>query len=355
VKNEQHLDCGGGYLKLLPAGLDEEAFNGDSVYNIMFGPDVCGSTKKVHVIFNYKGDNKQNKKTITPESDQFTHVYTLVVKPDQTYEVFIDLKSKQSGSLEEHWDFLPSKKIKDPEAKRPEDWDDRAKIPDPEAVKPEGWDDTPQFIDDPDATRPDDWDDEMDGEWEPPKATNPEWKGEWKAPQIENPAYKGKWVHPEIDNPDYVYDDKIYSFASFGHVGIDIWQVTSGTIFDNILLTDDFSEAEAAAKVILAHQEAERDVKKEIDDADAKQREAEAEAARAAGEEAGDDLDDFDLDGDGIPNDEDEDDDNDGIPDTEDDDDDGDGILDVDDDDDDGDGIPDELDHDHHSHDHDEL
>ena len=31
---------------------------GDSVYNIMFGPDICGpGTKKVHVIFNYKGKN----------------------------------------------------------------------------------------------------------------------------------------------------------------------------------------------------------------------------------------------------------------------------------------------------------
>jgi len=46
VKHEQNLDCGGGYLKLLPAGTDMENFNGDSKYNIMFGPDICGSTKK---------------------------------------------------------------------------------------------------------------------------------------------------------------------------------------------------------------------------------------------------------------------------------------------------------------------
>lgn len=43
----------------------------------------------------------------------------------------------ESGSLEEDWDFLPPKKIKDPEAKKPEDWDDRAKIDDPSDTKPE--------------------------------------------------------------------------------------------------------------------------------------------------------------------------------------------------------------------------
>ncbi|XP_065085506.1 uncharacterized protein LOC135707568 isoform X2 [Ochlerotatus camptorhynchus] len=51
-----------------------------------------------------------------------------------------------------------------------------------------------------------------------------------------------------------------------------------------------------------------------------------------------------DLDGDGIPNDQDDDDDNDGIPDAEDDDDDNDGILDAKDDDDDNDGVPDSED-----------
>jgi len=55
VKHEQKIDCGGGYVKILPGPVDQAAFNGDTPYNIMFGPDICGySTKKVHVIFNYK-------------------------------------------------------------------------------------------------------------------------------------------------------------------------------------------------------------------------------------------------------------------------------------------------------------
>lgn len=43
----------------------------------------------------------------------------------------------ESGSLEDDWDMLPPKKIKDPEAKKPSDWDDRAKIDDPNDSKPE--------------------------------------------------------------------------------------------------------------------------------------------------------------------------------------------------------------------------
>lgn len=37
VKHEQNIDCGGGYIKLFPSGLNQENMHGDSVYNIMFG------------------------------------------------------------------------------------------------------------------------------------------------------------------------------------------------------------------------------------------------------------------------------------------------------------------------------
>ncbi len=71
------------------------------------------------------------------QDDEYTHLYTLIVNPDNTYEVKIDNKKVESGSLEEDWDFLPPKKIKDPEAKKPEDWDEREKIDDPDDKKPE--------------------------------------------------------------------------------------------------------------------------------------------------------------------------------------------------------------------------
>lgn len=143
----------------------------------MFGPDICGpATKKVHAIFNYKGKNLLINKDIRCKDDVHTHVYRLVVKPDNTYKVSIDGETVEKGELEKDWNFLAPKKIKDPNAKKPEDWDDRAKIDDPEDKKPEDWE-QPEYIPDPDATKPEDWDDEMDGEWEPPQINNPAFKG----------------------------------------------------------------------------------------------------------------------------------------------------------------------------------
>ena len=37
AKHEQGLDCGGGYVKLLPSGVDAKKFGGDSPYGLMFG------------------------------------------------------------------------------------------------------------------------------------------------------------------------------------------------------------------------------------------------------------------------------------------------------------------------------
>jgi calreticulin len=248
----------------------------------MFGPDICGSsTKKVHVIFNYKGENKLTNKAITCESDTASHVYTLIVHPDQTYEVRIDGNKKADGNLVDDWDFLPSKKIKDPALSKPSDWVDQAMIDDPEDVKPEGYDDIAKTIPDPEAAKPEDWDDADDGEWEAPTIDNPEYKGPWKAKRIDNPDYKGPWVHPEIDNPDYKHDDSIYQSKS-AYIGFDLWQVKAGSIFDNIIVTDDVSEAETfLAETYSKNIEAE---KKMYDEQEKKKREDE-EAARKVAEE----------------------------------------------------------------------
>src|SRR6218665_1189238 len=73
VKHEQSLDCGGGYVKLFASDLDQKQMHGETPYLIMFGPDICGmSNKKVHVIFNYKGENHLTKKTIRCKVSQVT-------------------------------------------------------------------------------------------------------------------------------------------------------------------------------------------------------------------------------------------------------------------------------------------
>jgi calreticulin len=262
VKHEQEIDCGGAYVKLL-GDMDQSKFGGDTPYQIMFGPDICGpSNRKTHVIFHYppKNDNLLIKDEVRTETDQSSHLFTLHVKSDNSFEVFIDQESVRKGSLEDGWDFLLPKEIKDPNVSKPSDWVDAKKIPDPEDKKPEGYDDISKEIPDPDAKKPDDWDDEEDGEWEPPLIDNPEYKGPWKPRMIDNPDYKGEWTHPMIPNPDYVEDSELYiRCKECKYVGFELWQVKAGTLFDDIIITDSLQEAkDYAAKTFEKKREPEK-------------------------------------------------------------------------------------------------
>ncbi|KAJ0578507.1 putative calreticulin/calnexin, concanavalin A-like lectin/glucanase domain superfamily [Helianthus annuus] len=241
VRLQNGLECGGAYLKYLrpqEAGWTAKGFDNESPYSIMFGPDKCGATNKVHFILKHKNPKSGEyiehhlKFPPTVPSDKLTHVYTAVIKPDNELVILVDGEEKKKANFLSSEDFepalIPAKTIPDPDDKKPEDWDERAQIPDPEATKPEDWDedapmeildeeaekpegwleDEPEEIDDPEAVKPEDWDDEEDGEWEAPKIDNPKCEdapgcGEWRRPLKRNPAYKGKWHAPLIDNPAY--------------------------------------------------------------------------------------------------------------------------------------------------------
>merc|ERR1712084_123166 len=102
-----------------------------------------------------------------------------------------------------------------------------------EDKKPDDWV-TEKRIVDSEAKKPDDWDDEEDGEWE--------------APMKDNPEFKGEWYGKKIANPEYEDDDAVYKYADFGFLGFDLWQVKGGTIFDNVIVTDDVAEADNFVK-----------------------------------------------------------------------------------------------------------
>merc|ERR1712183_651285 len=221
-------------------------------------------TKRTHLIFNYKGKNVLKKSDLSykQEGEGTSHVYRMHLKPDNTVRVEIDEEKIYEGSLKEDWEMLAAKEIKDPEDKKPDDWEDDS------------------MIDDPEAKKPDDWDDEEDGEWEAPMKDNPEYKGEWIAKRISNPAYKGVWEAKMIANPEYVDDDTLYKYDDFGFIGFDLWQVKGGTIFDNIIITDDVAEADVFVKKWKELSEVEQSKKKEEDDskkADDKKKEDEDE------------------------------------------------------------------------------
>merc|ERR1712037_126593 len=210
------------------------------------------------------------------EDSGISHLYRMILKPDNTVRVEIDEEKIYEGSIKEDWEVLKPKEIPDPEDKKPEDWVDSSMMDDPEDKKPDDWVEEKRIVDE-EAKKPDDWDDEEDGEWEAPMKDNPAYKGDWSVKRIENPAYKGVWEAKKIANPEYVDDDKIYSYADFGFLGFDLWQVKGGTIFDNIIMCDDVAEADAFAKKWKALNEVETAKKKEEDDAK-KASEAKADA-----------------------------------------------------------------------------
>ncbi|CAG0916679.1 unnamed protein product [Notodromas monacha] len=301
VAFQRGMECGGAYMKLISdqKHLDLNLFHDKTKYSIMFGPDKCGNDYKLHFIFqhrNPKNGTYAEKHAKRPNSkieelfkDKKPHLFTLILNPDSTFEVLVDNEIANSGSLLVDFDppVNPPKEIDDPSDSKPEDWDEREKIPDPvatkpddwdenaprhvpdeKAVKPDGWlDDEEEMVPDPEAKKPDDWDEEMDGAWEaplinnpvcdtapgcgkwtPPMVDNPSYRGKWYPPMIDNPAYKGKWSPRKVANPDYFEDLEPFKMDDIGAVGFELWSMSDGVYFDNIVVTSDKKVAEDYAR-----------------------------------------------------------------------------------------------------------
>ncbi|KAG8900277.1 hypothetical protein FRB99_006145 [Tulasnella sp. 403] len=310
VKYQKGGNCGGGYLKLLEDGsLANKEFSDTTPWVIMFGPDLtCPGTKacsllpsyplspvlQVHFIFRHQNpvtkefEEKHLASPPSPVIDDMTKLYTLIVHPNNTYNVLVDDEVSSEGNLLENFTpaVNPPKEIDDPEDVKPGDWVDDAQIRDPDAKKPDDWDETQPFqildeeaeipegwlvdepaeIPDPDAEKPEEWDDEEDGDWvgpmiknpkcedapgcgpwKRPMKTNPLYKGVWVAPMIDNPAYKGVWSPRQIANPNYYEDVHPANFRPIGAVGIELWTMTEDIMFDNIYIGHSPEDAKALA------------------------------------------------------------------------------------------------------------
>jgi calnexin len=185
LKFEDTLSCGGAYVKLLRSSpsLDLKHLSNDTPYTIMFGPDKCGTTSKVHFILQHQNpvtgawEEKHGTEMPSVKVDKQTHLYTLVVREDNSFEIFIDRVSTKKGNLLSNMDpaINPPEVIDDPDDKKPVDWVDDAKIPDPAAVKPEDWDENqPRTIPDPAAVKPEGWDESAPLDIPDPNAIKPE-------------------------------------------------------------------------------------------------------------------------------------------------------------------------------------
>ncbi|ODV83995.1 hypothetical protein CANARDRAFT_236811 [[Candida] arabinofermentans NRRL YB-2248] len=293
VKLQNGLNCGGAYIKLLSfeGGPDDSnEFNNDTPYQIMFGPDKCGMTNKVHFIIkrlNPITGEYEEKHLQTPPMSRIvktSSLYTLIIKPNQDFEIRINGQVAKAGSLLDphYFKMDPPLEIEDPNDFKPDDWIDDEFIPDLNAVKPDDWDESePIMIDDPNAIKPSNWDenaselisdpnaikpiywdDEEDGEWTapkilnpecenhgcgpwlPPRIKNPKYKGKWTPPLIENPEYKGEWQRNKIPNPNYYHDSNPSNLESIGSIGFELWTMTNSILFDNIYLGHSIKEAE---------------------------------------------------------------------------------------------------------------
>lgn len=272
------LSCSGAYLKFVSEtelsamkqedGVGEEkqtekqeqeAFSEQTPYVLMFGPDKCGNTQKLHIILRHENpvskevEEKHMVHSTTFVNDKNTHVYTLQLrKSDQSVRVLVDREEKALNKATKKADFKPSfisqQMIDDPEDKKPEDWEDEKQIPDPDAIKPEEWVDE-EFIADESSVKPGDWDEEEDGEWEPLMLRNPEYQGEWKSPLIDNPKYVGEWEPRKIENPAYfVQELPLSNLAKISHVFIEVLANDEDISFDNILITTDYDTGKDLAE-----------------------------------------------------------------------------------------------------------
>merc|ERR1712201_7940 len=86
-------------------------------------------------------------------------------------------------------------------------------------------------------------------------------------------------VHPEIDNPEYDEEEAktLGRYEENCKIGFDLWQVKSGTIFDNVMITDDPEAAKKAGEDLwTVTKDAEKKMKDEQDEEERKKAEADA-------------------------------------------------------------------------------
>eukprot|EP01126_Amoeba_proteus_P003078 TRINITY_DN109_c0_g3_i1.p1 TRINITY_DN109_c0_g3~~TRINITY_DN109_c0_g3_i1.p1 ORF type:complete len:368 (+),score=71.18 TRINITY_DN109_c0_g3_i1:261-1364(+) len=129
VRFQEGLSCGGAYIKLLTASSQHPLYQNEepdgyqvhregdnhpqrdkylsfydkNSYTIMFGPDKCGHQDKLHFIIRQTDQGrvteKHLKEVIHVPVDRRTHLYTLVIRKNHSFQIFVDLTSVSEGSI----------------------------------------------------------------------------------------------------------------------------------------------------------------------------------------------------------------------------------------------------------------
>merc|ERR1740121_126172 len=80
-------------------------FGEPTKFNIMFGPDRCGYKEQTHVIFTHDGFQCKKKEEIRYKQRDvgISHLYRLVLRPDDTVLVQVDDEDLYNGSIIADW------------------------------------------------------------------------------------------------------------------------------------------------------------------------------------------------------------------------------------------------------------
>lgn len=111
VRFGRDVECSGAYIKLLTQThlLRLSQFSESTPYSVMFGPDKCGTSHRLHLIVRVTdSSNGRNQEIHAPQpaddltvyfTDQQPHLYTLQLYQDSRYEIFIDQSLISQGRL----------------------------------------------------------------------------------------------------------------------------------------------------------------------------------------------------------------------------------------------------------------
>jgi hypothetical protein len=190
LRAEEGLDYGGAYIKLFAGdSFFPETLSKSTPYVVMFGPDRSAGSNKIHFIFHYQdrttGTTRESHMRENPPmiADKLTHLYSLIVRPDNSFEILIDCQLVRWGSLASDFD--------------------------PPVIATELFDeDVPEMIPDPEIERPADWDD-----------------------------LAGPWVPVLVKNP--AFELRKSFFEPIAGIGFELWMVDSQVGFNNVYVGTD--------------------------------------------------------------------------------------------------------------------
>ena len=201
VRIQYSFTSSGIYFKLFSDPFfNSSVLDNITPYFVMFGGDKNSEKPFVHLIYQEdildhgisRRQEHRMKQNPIFNHDYINHLFTLILRPNTTFEILIDNKLRRRGNLSKS--FLPPVEPPFIFQPKPADWDDREVIPD-EISRNTG----PVFY--------------QTYHW--------------------NPNYKGKWIPKLIPNPKFNF-----SIPNITGIGLEIWATNNQIAFTNILISD---------------------------------------------------------------------------------------------------------------------